>query len=99
MQQITEANFEAETKDGLVIVDFFATWCSPCRYLAPILEQIQGAKIVKVDVDQDQNLAERFRVSGVPKLIFFKDGVEVFEMLGLQTPDAIQEKVNRFNRA
>jgi thioredoxin 1 len=97
MQQITEANFESEIKNGVVIVDFFANWCGPCRYLAPILEQIQGAKVVKVDVDQDQNLAERFRVSGIPKLIFFKDGVEVFEMLGLQSREAIQEKVNRFN--
>lgn len=99
MLQITEANFESEIKTGLVIVDFSATWCGPCRYLTPILEQIQGAKIVKVDIDQDQALALKYRVSAVPKLIFFKDGVEVFEMLGLQTKEAIQERVDRLNNA
>ena len=97
MQQITEANFESETKTGVVIVDFSATWCVPCRYLTPILEQVQGAKIVKVDIDQDQALAQRFRVSAVPKLMFFKDGVEVFEMLGLQNKETIQARVDRLN--
>lgn len=99
MLQVTEANFESEIKTGLVIVDFSATWCGPCRFLTPILEKIQGAKIVKVDIDQDQALALKYRVSAVPKLIFFKDGVEVFEMLGLQSKEAIQERVDRLNNA
>lgn len=99
MLQVTEANFESEIKTGLVIVDFSATWCGPCRFLTPILEKVQGAKIVKVDIDQDQALALKYRVSAVPKLIFFKDGVEVFEMLGLQSKEAIQERVDRLNNA
>ena len=97
MLQVTEANFESEIKTGVVIVDFSATWCGPCRFLAPILEEVRGAKVVKVDVDQDMGLAQRYRVSAVPKLIFFKDGVEVFEMLGLKSLDEIQERVDRLN--
>lgn len=98
MLQVTEETFDAEVKEGLVIVDFYAPWCAPCRFMVPILERLEGAKIVKVDVDQEQNLATKYRVSAIPKLMFFKDGVEVFEMLGVYSQEAIQEKIDKFNR-
>lgn len=74
----TELNFAEETKEGLVLVDFFATWCGPCRMLEPVLENLindnPDIKLVKVDVDQNRNLAMDYNVFSVPTLVLFKDG-------------------------
>lgn len=74
----TEANFAEETREGLVLVDFFATWCGPCRMLEPVLEDLLNdnpdLKLVKVDVDQSRNLAMDYQVMSVPTLVLFKDG-------------------------
>lgn len=97
MLQVNESNFVSETKDGVVVVDFSATWCGPCRALTPILEKVQNAKVVKVDIDQDYKLAEQHKVSAVPKLVFFKNGVEMFDMLGVKSLSEIQAKVDELN--
>lgn len=78
---------EVEEQKGLVLVDFWATWCPPCKMIAPILESISkekaGAiKIVKVDVDKEPYLSRRFAISSIPTLILFKDGKEVKQMAG-----------------
>lgn len=95
--QVNESNFDVETKDGVVIVDFFATWCGPCRALAPALEQVKNAKVVKVDIDQDPGLAVKYNVNAVPKLVFFKNGNVVDEVTGLLPPGKIQERVDQLN--
>ena len=77
--------FAKEIKEGLVIVDFYANWCSPCRMLLPVLEEIQeerDVKILKVNVDDQTELASMFFVSSIPYLVFFKDGKRVGEHLG-----------------
>ena len=78
---ITEMEFEKEVMqaDVPVVVDFFATWCAPCKMIAPILDELDSdfggkAKIVKVDVDQARATAKAYGVRGVPTLLFFKDG-------------------------
>ena len=77
---ITDATFEAETKDGLVLIDFWATWCGPCRMQAPILEKLSveipedELKIVKIDVDENPNTARQFGIMSIPTLLFKKDG-------------------------
>lgn len=77
----TEANFAEETREGLVLVDFFATWCGPCRMLEPVLEDLLNdnpdLKLVKVDVDQSRNLVMDYQVMSVPTLVLFKDGKAV----------------------
>ncbi len=79
-------NFEQLINDDLVLVDFFATWCGPCKMLSPVLEEISqersSVKIVKVDIDNESDLARRFGVMSVPTMILFKQGQEVSKQVG-----------------
>ena len=85
---ITKENFEAEVlkSDKPVLLDFFATWCGPCRMVAPILEEIaqenEHIKVGKIDVDQEPELAARFQVSSIPLLVVMQDGKIVNQALG-----------------
>ena len=86
----TKANFEKEVikSDKPVLVDFNATWCPPCQALHPILEEMaeesEDYKIVSVDIDYEDALAEQYEVSSIPCLVVFKDGEEVDRKIGLQ---------------
>ena len=94
--QVVGANdFDATTQSGVVLVDFFATWCRPCRMQLPILEQIapefEGrAKIIKVDTDQAQNVAVRFGVQSIPTLVLLKNGQKVSQFVGLQQGETLK---------
>ena len=86
---VTDATFgtEVENAKGLTVVDFWATWFGPCRMVGPILDELAGeyngkAKVVKVDVDQNQSLAQRYGVRSIPLILFFKDGKVVDQVLG-----------------
>lgn len=71
-------NFKEAIKDGFVIVDFYAPWCGDCVRIKPILEELeQEYKVVKVNIDENENLSTAFEIRRIPTLIFFKDGVEV----------------------
>ena len=90
MTILTKENFESEVlkAKGVVAVDFWATWCGPCRMLAPILEQVDAelngkAKIGKINVDEQMELAVKYKIEVIPTLIFFKDGVEVKKSVGV----------------
>ena len=80
VKAITDATFEAETKEGLVLVDFWATWCGPCRMQAPILEKLSEElsedelKILKMDVDENPETARAFGIMSIPTLLFKKMG-------------------------
>ncbi len=86
----TDETFGAEVEQGagLVIVDFWAEWCGPCRMIAPLLDQLlveygpKGLKVVKVDVDASQATAMRFNVRSIPMLLFFKNGKPVDQIVG-----------------
>jgi len=92
--ELNENNFDAETSEGIVVVDFYAEWCQPCRMLAPVLDKLTGAKVVKVDCDKSHSLARKFQVFSIPKVVIMKDGEQVAEFTGLQTQTTLQEAIN-----
>lgn len=94
MIEATAETFDGLVEEGVVLLDFYAPWCRPCLALSPILEQIEGAKVVKVNIDQEQELAKRFDVSSIPKLVVLKDGVSVSTMVGLRSKEVLQQAVN-----
>ncbi len=89
MNTITKAEFEQIKDKGVLVVDFFANWCGPCKMVAPVLEELSKeyegrATIVKVDVDQEQELAAQFNVMTIPTIILFKDGQMLKQVVGFQ---------------
>lgn len=94
MKVIEEKDFDEEIKSGRVIVDFFATWCMPCKMMGQIFERMEDnldsdVKIVKVDVDESETVSRKFGVLSIPTLVFFKDG-EMFEKhVGLMQEDQV----------
>ena len=85
---------KAATKEGKVLVDFFATWCGPCKMIAPVLEELDkdpsfGVKIVKVDVDEASDAAMEYRVQAIPTLLLFVDGQATKSQMGFQRKDQI----------
>lgn len=84
-----------------VLVDFFATWCGPCKTMAPILEDLkkrlgEDIKIIKIDVDKAQSLAQELRISGVPTLILYKNGQQVWRQSGVVPVHQLEYTVKQF---
>lgn len=104
MRIIKDRNDFIETiKDGVTLVDFFATWCGPCKMLAPVLEEVSKefegrAKVVKVDVDELRDLAMEYRIASVPTVMLFKNGEFIAQTMGFrpkqQFIDALEKVIN-----
>ena len=95
---LNDANFKEETKEGIVVVDFFATWCGPCKILGPIMEDVQkelsNVKIFKVDVDENEQTARDFGIMSIPTIVVLKDGVEIDRHVGLMNRDSLVEWIS-----
>ncbi|MCR8669745.1 thioredoxin [Agrococcus sp. HG114] len=102
MKEVTTASFEQDVlKAGKpVLVDFWAAWCGPCRAVSPILEQIDGETekldVVKVNVDQEPDLAMRYNITSIPAMKLFKDGEVVKELIGARPKPAIEQELASF---
>lgn len=98
---LNNSNFKGEVIESkrLVLVDFWADWCGPCKMLAPILEELSGeteAKICKVNVDESGDLAGDYGIRSIPTMIIFKDGVKVDQIVGLRQKSELLEKLNSY---
>ncbi len=103
---VTDADFDTEVEkhNGLAVVDFWATWCAPCRMIAPMLDQLAGeyagsVKVTKLDVDTNQKTASRFNVRSIPTILFFKDGKLVDQVVGAVPKQQLEAKFKQHSAA
>lgn len=98
VEMIESTDFDAKTSQGVVLLDFFAEWCGPCRIVAPVLEKISNArpevKIFKIDVDKEQELTSRFRITNMPTLVLLRDGKETSRLLGAHPEASIMNMID-----
>jgi len=97
--EFTDSNFQAQTENGLSLIDFWAPWCGPCRTQGPIVEEVaqemaDKATIGKCNVDDNPDISTKFGVRSIPTIIIIKDGEEVERMVGVQTGDTLRAKLN-----
>lgn len=94
MKIVNKQEFENTIKEGVVLVDFFATWCGPCKMLAPVLDElskeITDVKFIKVDVDQENELASQYGIMSIPTLYMLKDGKVVNKAMGFQPKETLE---------
>jgi thioredoxin 1 len=100
---LTKDNFETSTAKGVVLVDFWAEWCGPCKLIAPTIEELakdyEGkAVIAKVDIDSNPELAQKFQIQAIPNLKILKDGKVVDEIVGLADKKEIEKKLKKHLR-
>jgi thioredoxin 1 len=98
---LTTDNFRDETARGVVMVDFWATWCMPCKAMAPVVEEIASqtkgkVKVGKLDVDANGPIANQFGIQAIPTIIIFKDGQVVETLVGLQSKAAIMNALSKY---
>ena len=95
---LNEQNFQQQLKNKVVLVDFLASWCGPCRMMAPVLNdvasELEGAnRIGKLDVEKYQNLAGKYKVRSIPTMVLFKNGVEVNRFVGIKSKDFLLKEI------
>lgn len=98
---LTDKNFQFQTKNKLVLVDFWASWCAPCRMMAPVLNDVASeltgsSHIGKVNIEQFQSLAQKFQVRNIPTMILFKNGKEINRYVGIKSKDFLLDQLQKY---
>jgi thioredoxin 1 len=98
--KLTDANFDKQSSKGLVLVDFWAPWCAPCRMIAPILSELAEdfdgkAKIGKLNVDENKAVAGKYGIRSIPTLLLFKDGEVVEKFVGVKPKSAFEKAIKK----
>ncbi|HCH6737382.1 TPA: thioredoxin [Staphylococcus aureus] len=98
--KVTDADFDSKVESGVQLVDFLATWCGPCKMIAPVLEELAAdyegkADILKLDVDENPSTAAKYEVMSIPTLIVFKDGQPVDKVVGFQPKENLAEVLDK----
>ncbi|MEJ5265581.1 MAG: thioredoxin [Bacteroidales bacterium] len=96
--QLNDANFKSQLKNKLVLVDFWAEWCAPCRLMAPILNELAAelegnCYVGKVNIERYPALAQQYRIRSIPTLILYKNGVEVQRIVGVKTKEYLHKQI------
>lgn len=96
VRELTDQNFEQETNSGLALVDFWATWCGPCRMQSPVIDELNeesdgSVDYFKMDVDANQATPSKFGIMSIPTLLVFKDGEVVDKLIGYHSKEQIEE--------
>jgi thioredoxin 1 len=102
IKALTDKNFNHQVKNGVVLVDFWASWCAPCKMMAPVLNEIAGEltgnkSIGKLNVEHYQSVSTIYKVKGIPTMILFKDGKEVNRFVGVKSKDFLLKEMNKVN--
>ncbi|MGO4272337.1 thioredoxin [Paenibacillus sp. TAF58] len=100
VKQISDVTFNNEIEAGIVLVDFWAPWCGPCKIIAPILDELSAeigdaAKIVKINVDDNPESASKYNVMSIPTLLVFKDGQLVDQLVGVQPKEKLKAVIEK----
>ncbi|QDX00979.1 thioredoxin [Staphylococcus chromogenes] len=98
--EVNDSNFDEQINKGVKLVDFWATWCGPCKMIAPVLEDLAAdyggkADVLKLDVDQNQATAAKYEVMSIPTLIVFKDGEAVDKVVGFQPKENLAQVLDK----
>jgi len=99
--ELTSKEFEEFVKKGLVFIDFFAEWCMPCVMMAPVIDEVsekfkKKIKFGKVNINDNEILANKFGVSSIPNFVLFKDGKKIEQFVGAITADELENKLKKF---
>jgi thioredoxin 1 len=100
IKKLSDQNFEHQVKNGVVLVDFWAPWCMPCKMMAPVLNDLSevltgNASVGKLDVDQNRGISAKFGVRSIPTLVLLKNGKEVNRFVGMKTKDFLLKEIQK----
>ena len=96
VDEITDATFEEETSEGVVLIDFWATWCGPCKMQSAVIDQLSDVKFTKMDVDQNQETARNLGIMAIPTLLIKKDGKIVDRLTGYTPKEKLEQILDQY---